>query len=79
MDNEVSICCFYAVIRITSMLSHAHTHIYEQTLCVCVAFIRSTDTNDVIIPVSSSDDASVLGPPSAVAKRSSKQNTCCDL
>ncbi len=31
----------------------------------CVAFIRSTDTCDVIIPVSSSDDASVLRPPSA--------------
>lgn len=33
----------------------------------CVAFIRSTDTYDVIIPVSSSDDASVLRPPSAEA------------
>lgn len=33
----------------------------------CVSSIRSTDTYDVIIPVSSSDDASVLRPPSAEA------------
>jgi len=76
MDNEVSICCFYTVIRICFMLSLSHAHIgYMKKhwlivcvcVCVCVAFIRSTDTYDVIIRVSSSEDAPVLVPPSSVA------------